>query len=255
MGAPPLGRPRLPSTAVNNRNDGADVRARIAAVPQWRHRIEIAPGIVTPGRDDTALELSRMRLPARLDGQRVLDIGASDGFYSFEAERRGAAEVAAIDDESSLIGGEGRENGFVVARDLLGSKVTYGARDVEELSPDVDGRFDLVLFLNVLYHLRNPMLALDRIASVTAPGGLLVLKTYFRTDVRVWVKGRCLGFDVDRRPKWWYFPGSELAGDPTNWFAPNRTALEGLLEATGWESITRIGTHGDRLYYHARRAG
>ena len=225
-------------------------RARIATVAGWRHRIDVGSGVVTPGTEDTGEELRRLRLPPDLHGKRVLDVGASDGFYSFECERRGA-EVMAIDDESSLLAGAG--NGFQVARELLGSHAGYAARDVELLDPATDGTFDLVLLINVLYHLRNPMLALDRLASVTRPGGTLVLKTYFRTDVRVWLKGRCIGFDIDRRPKWWYFPTTELAGDPTNWFAPNRTGLEAMLGATGWIDLQGIGRHGDRLYYHATR--
>jgi hypothetical protein len=60
--------------------------------------------------------------------------------------------------------------------------------------------------------------------------------------------------DLDRRPKFWFFPDRELAGDPTNWYAPNRAAVEGLLAATGWTDVRRTGTWRDRVYYHARRA-
>lgn len=225
--------------------------AAIAEVPRWRHRIDVGGGVVTPGTEDTATELARLQIPARLAGKRVLDIGCSDGFYAFVCEDRGA-EVVAIDDESSLLAG-GR-NGFQVAHDLRESSVDYAARDVEDLDAAVDGTFDLVLFINVLYHLRNPMRSLERIADVTAPGGTLVLKTYFRNDVRVWVKGRCIGVDIDRRPKWWYFPTTELGGDPTNWWAPNRRGLEAMLSATGWRDVRRIGRSGDRLYYQATRA-
>lgn len=229
----------------------AAISRAIASVPTWRHRISIS-GHVTPGTEDSDAELRRLRLDRDLRGLRVLDIGCSDGAYSFEAERRGASEVVAIDDESSLLAGG--VNGFTVAHDLLGSKVRYEVTDVERLDLDVLGAFDRVLFVNVLYHLRNPMLALERIRSVTRPGGQMTLKTYFQTDVRRWVKGRCIGFDVDRRAKFWYYPGAELAGDPTNWFAPNRRALEGLLRATGWE-CQRMQRWGDRLYYRCTNPG
>ena len=69
-----------------------EIRARIAAVGWW-HQIEIAPGIVTPGPDHSAEKLKLFQSPADLTGKRVLDIGAFDGFFSFECERRGAAEV------------------------------------------------------------------------------------------------------------------------------------------------------------------
>jgi tRNA (mo5U34)-methyltransferase len=237
---------------VADRTDPDEIRRRLAEVPVWRHRINIG-GVVTPGTENTAEQWRRLRLPADMSGIRVLDIGCSDGYYAFECERRGAADVLAIDDESSMLAAAGI-NGFRVAAELLGSSVRYEARDVEELDPAVDGPFDLVLFLNVLYHLPNPVRALRAIASVTAPDGLLVLKTYYRTDVRLWVRGRCVGFDVDRRPKWWFFPGRELAGDPTNWWAPNRRGVDALLEATGWVDRHEVARHGDRLYVHARRA-
>jgi hypothetical protein len=95
---------------------------------------------------------------------------------------------------------------------------------------------------------------LRRIADVTRPGGTLVLKTYYRTDVRLWLRGKCIGFDFGRRPKWWYFPGSELGGDPTNWWAPNRSGLEALLQSTGWTDVRHVTTWRDRLYFHATRA-
>lgn len=227
-----------------------DVRSRVADIGVWRHRIDLGDGIVTPGTEDCPTELTRLQVPQDLTGTRVLDVGCSDGFYSFECERRGA-DVVAIDDESSLL--SGGVNGFRTARSILGSNVEYRAADVELLPADEAASYDLVLFVNVLYHLRNPMKSLEQLAMVTKPGGTLVLKTYFQTDVRKWVRGRCYGFDIDRRPKWWYYPSTELAGDPTNWWAPNRAGLEAMLGATGWTSLRRLGTHGDRLYYQATR--
>lgn len=231
-------------------SNGTDIVAAIASIPTWRHRITIG-GHTTPGTEDTQAELVRLDIDRDLTGRRVLDIGCSDGAYSFECERRGAAEVIAIDDESSLLAGG--VNGFTVARGLLGSDVQYHVRDVDDLDPADLGTFDCVLFINVLYHLRNPMRALERINSVTKVGGQMILKTYFQTDVRKWVKGRCLGFDIDPRPKMWFYPSTELAGDPTNWFGPNRRGLEGLLAATGWEFRQTL-KWGDRLYYRCTKA-
>lgn len=226
-----------------------EVAAGIASIPTWRHRIAIGPH-TTPGTEDTQAELQRLGIPADLTGRRVLDIGCSDGAYSFECERRGASEVIAIDDESSLLAGG--VNGFTVAHDLLGSGVRYHVRDVEDLDPDDLGTFDQVLFVNVLYHLRNPMRSLERINAVTRPGGEMILKTYFQTDIRKWVKGRCVGFDIDPRPKMWFYPSTELAGDPTNWFGPNRRGLEGLLSSTGWRYRQTL-KWGDRLYYRCTK--
>lgn len=228
-----------------------DIAQAIAQVPVWRHRIRIGSH-TTPGTEDTDAELRRLNLDATYTGRRVLDIGCSDGLYSFEAERRGAADVVAIDDESSLLAGG--VNGFTVARNLLGSKVSYRTMDVEHLDPEELGLFDRVMFINVLYHLRNPVKALEQIYAVTRPGGQMILKSFYQTDVRKWVKGRCIGFDIDRRPKMWFYPAKELGGDPTNWFGPNRRGLEGLLTTTGWRFEHTL-TWGDRLYYRCTKPG
>ncbi len=232
----------------DDHGSGGDIRSRIDAVGSWRHRIDLGHGVVTPGREDSAVEVPRLGIPSDLSGQRVIDIGCSDGFFSFEAERRGG-EVVAVDDESSLMSST---NGFRLCAEILGSNASYVSASVETISPQDFGTFDLALFINVLYHVQNPMLALGQLKAVMNPGGLLVLKTHFRTDVRIWVRGRPLGFDVDRRPKWWYFPSTELGGDPTNWWSPNRSGLLGMLTATGWGDLKVIGTWGDRIYVHAR---
>lgn len=77
------------------------------------------------------------------------------------------------------------------------------------------------------------------------------MKTLFWQDARIWVRGRALGVDFGRRPKWWFFAGTELGGDPTNWWAPNQAAVEALLQATGWGNAEHLATVGDRLYYRA----
>lgn len=226
-----------------------ELARQVADLGRWRHRIDLGGGLITPGTEDTGTEWRRLDVPS-LAGQRVLDVGCSDGYYAFRAERLGAT-VTAIDDESSLLAG-GR-NGFQIAHDALGSKVTYAHRDVVDLSPEVDGTYDVVFLINVLYHLRHPLLALERLAAVTRPGGLLVLKTFVAADVRFWVRGRCVSVDLDRRPKLWCYPTTELAGDPTNWFGPNVAGVRALLQASGWVVERELGRHGDRWYCHARR--
>ena len=230
----------------------SDIDHAVRQIPVWRHRIRLPHGVVTPGTEDTDAEWRRLRMPSSLEGRVVLDVGCSDGFYAFACERLGA-DVTAIDDESSMLGGTDRLNGFRTAAEFLDSTVDYRAADVEDLPADETGRYDLVLFLNVLYHLPNPMRALSELARVTAPGGELVLKTHFRTDVRLWLRGRCVQFDIDRRPKWWYYPTTELGGDPTNWWSPSRSGLRSMLSATGWEQLDHLATVGDRIYLRAIR--
>ena len=154
--------------------DDAGRRAQeaIAKQEKWHHRIEVSPGVWTPGLQDTQTLLSQIGMPADLSGMRVLDIGARDGFFTFEAERRGAREVVALDNESP------HNTGFAIAAGLLDSKATYITENVYSLSPERYGRFDLVLFLGVIYHLRHPLLALDRIHDICSQEALLVIETH-----------------------------------------------------------------------------
>src|SRR5512132_1117781 len=134
-----------------------DLKSRVAAIA-WYHTIDLGGGVVTQGIDDTPQRLARVQLPASLTGQTVLDIGAWDGFFSFECERRGAARVVAADYYSWHGGGWGTKAGFSLAREALGSRVEDVDVDVMDLSPERMGTFDIVLFLGVLYHLRHPFL-------------------------------------------------------------------------------------------------
>src|SRR6478672_2048788 len=151
---------------------GRRAQEAIAKQDKWHHRIEVAPGVWTPGLQDTPTVLSQIEMPDDLTGMRVLDIGARDGFFTFEAERRGAREVVALDNEPP------DHTGFGIAATLLGSKASYLTENVYSLDPERYGRFDLVLFLGVIYHLRHPLLALDRIHDVCAPEALLVVETH-----------------------------------------------------------------------------
>jgi tRNA (mo5U34)-methyltransferase len=198
-----------------------DVRARAAEIA-WFHTMELPGGIRTNGVYDPGRTLPRLNLPDRLDGLRVLDVGAWDGFYSFEMERRGA-DVLATDHYSWNGGGWGSKAGFDLARDALGSRVRDCRIDPLELAPDVvDGTYDIVLVLGVLYHLRDPLRVLERVRSVTRD--LLVLETE-------------VGMLLTRRPAVEFFPGTELNDDPTNWWAPNVRTMTGMLHVSGFREV------------------
>jgi len=213
-----------------------DIRSRVDAI-RWYHTIDLGHGLVTPGIDDTPLRLTRLDLPGSFAGQTVLDVGAWDGFFSFEAERRGAARVLATD----LFAWRGptwsTKAGFELARATLGSRVEDLEIDVMDLTPERVGVFDVVLFLGVLYHLPHPYLALERIASVTRR--LLVLETV--VDM--------IGFG---RPAVAFYPGRELNGDPTNWWGPNVPAVEGMLKTSGFSEVRTITPQRSAPYRAAR---
>jgi tRNA (mo5U34)-methyltransferase len=218
----------------------------IAKQEKWHHRIEVAPGVWTPGLQDTPALLSQVGMPEDLSGMRVLDIGARDGFFTFEAERRGAREVVALDNESP------HNTGFAIAAELVGSEATYVTENVYSLDPEKYGRFDLVLFLGVIYHLRHPLLALDRIHDVCADEALLVIETHMIDEGLVDEAGdwRALGdyhADLERLPIVQYYPGAMLGSDPTSQWAPNRVALQGWLQGSGFEPLS--------TWQHAFRGG
>jgi tRNA (mo5U34)-methyltransferase len=191
----------------------------------WYHRMTLPGGIVTPGESDTSRGLPRLRLPERLDGLSVLDIGAWDGFYSFEAKRRGAARVLATDSYSWNGPGWGSKAGFLLAREALGLEVEDLDIDVMELSPERVGRFDVVLLLGVLYHLKDPITAVERAASIT--DRLLIVETV--TNL-AWLPV----------PAARLFVGSELNDDDTNWWALNAPALRALLKGTGFREVETV---------------
>ncbi len=208
---------------------------------RWWHRIDLGQGVVTPGLDDSPSKLGALRLPADLRGKTVLDIGASDGFFSFEAERRGAARVVASDpyykNWPGGWDGHGTRAGFDFAREALGSRVEALDLDCLELAPETAGTFDLVLFLGVLYHLKHPLLGLEHVASVTA--GQLILETHVD-----WME---VG-----QPAMAFYPGRELNEDPTNWWGPNPAAVEAMLYTVGFRRVETVHRYEDRP---RRRAG
>jgi tRNA (mo5U34)-methyltransferase len=134
--------------------DKETVFKKIAEVPFWWHYIEVGYGIVTPGHQNPPDHpsgpknyLYHLQLPEDLSGKSVLDIGAWDGFFSFEVEKRGAARVLAIDnfyrDKLEHTGSQG----FEVAKEILKSNVEFRKASVYDLSPEKFGMFDIVLFL------------------------------------------------------------------------------------------------------------
>ena len=189
---------------------------------KWFHRIDLGHGIVTPGDDDSPAKLATLGLPEDLRGQSVLDIGAWDGFFSFEAERRGADRVLATDWFCWGGPGWGTKAGFDLARRALGSRVEDREIDVLDISPDSVGTFDVVLFLGVLYHMRHPLLALEKVYSVTKK--MVILET---------------GVDLNFywQPAMAFYPGSEAAGDSTNWWGPNPAAVEAMLMDVGFKTV------------------
>jgi tRNA (mo5U34)-methyltransferase len=205
--------------------DREQLRAEVEKI-QWWHPLDLGDGLTTPGADvHIRARLAEIRMPENLAGLSVLDIGAWDGFFSFEAERRGASRVLATDSFCWDGGGWGSKAGFDLARRALDSRVEDKWIQVLDLSPESVGVFDVVLFLGVLYHMKHPLLALERVASVTRDH--LILQT--QVDM--------LGID---RPAVAFYPKTELNADPTNWSGPNPAAVVAMLRTVGFSRVEII---------------
>jgi SAM-dependent methyltransferase len=187
----------------------------------WYHRIELAPGIVTPGADWESLWAPMRERHRAVDfrGKRVLEVGCWDGYWSFEAEKLGAAEIWATDDMSQRKTVT-RSVPFVI--ECLGSKVRYrddvSVYDVDALLPQ---KFDVVICYGVLYHLRYPVLGLAKMRKVLKTGGTLLIETAVLLDT----EETTMTWGHDR-----IYPG-----DPSTWNAPSLSCLRFLLESSYFE--------------------
>jgi tRNA (mo5U34)-methyltransferase len=171
-------------------------------------------------------------IPADLTGWTVLDIGCNAGFYSHEMKRRGADRVLGIDSDARYLA-QAR-----FAAEVVGLDIEFRQMSVYEV-PQLAERFDLVLFLGVFYHLRYPLLALD-ILHAHAVGEMLAFQSMLRGSADVMAVAHDYGFndvalfEQETSPRM-YFIEHRYAGDPTNWWIPNRAAAEALLRAAGFQ--------------------
>jgi len=215
----------------------------------WYHTIELGGGVVTKG----SKPLENIRHQADtifkdgVAGASVLDVGAWDGAFSFEAERRGAKRVLATDYFCWAGPGWGEKACFDLARKALDSHVEDKLIDVPHITPQSVGTFDIVLFNGVFYHLMHPWMLLERLAPVAT--NLLVMDTE-------------TAFDDEERPVMAFFPGAELNNDPTNWWAPNIACAKAMLHHLGfarvevtptWPYDGNINRRRGRFTFHAWR--
>lgn len=207
---------------------------------KWFHSIdlgnEVTPGVAPLGalqfHADAYFQGDVVR------GKTVLDIGAWDGFMSFEAEKRGAARVVASDQFCWSGKGWGTKAGFDFAKDALGSNVEALEADVFDLDPEKHGRFDVVLMPGVIYHLTDPWGGLKRAADMTKE--LLVVETH-------------TALNTSLEPVMRYWRGAELGGDDTNYWSPNEPCLRAILADLGFTRIETTIHNMDRLIARAWR--
>ena len=219
----------------------------------WWHQMEL-DGVMTPGRDYTQQKLQTIQLPNNLEGKSVIDVGAWDGFFSFECERRGAESVLAIDTitwrEGPLWAADkGREimhtgkKGFNFAHKILNSKVE--SREIEVMDLAVGKQFDLVLCLGILYHMKDPFGMCKVMHDITADGGMCILETHMD----------CL--EIKDKSIMVFYPNNECNNDPGTWFGPNPKCVIEMLKVAGFNEVKMIycNHHNHRGVFHAFKNG
>lgn len=217
----------------------------------WYHSFELFPGVVTPGRQ--AWHKRKLEYFEASEGQAagktVLDIGAWDGPYTFEMERRGA-RVTSYDIQDP------ETSGYNIAKKFLGSQAEYIRGSVYDLDPAVHGAFDIVLFLGVFYHLQNPVLALEKIYNVLNPCGLLVfegaiLDGAHKVDEYWSTKKDVIEQCIDL-PVCFYSKG-KFQRDHSNWHVPTARCLNDWMESVGFEVLALDKMEQDARAYGAAR--
>jgi tRNA (mo5U34)-methyltransferase len=209
----------------------------------WHHSFTLSDGTSVNGGKSPAIlqaEFDAVFAPIVLDGLTVLDVGAWNGAFSFEAKRRGAASVLATDMFTwthSVFRGLER---FLYVRRDTGLDIDFRVIDVPEISSSMLGKFDVVLFLGVFYHLQDPLFAVRSLSEVSK--NWLILETH-------------LDLDEIPFPAMRYYPGNELANDPTNWWGPNQQCVEALLKNAGYAEVRFIRNpmNSARGIFHAQK--
>ncbi len=208
----------------------------------WFHSIDLGQGVITEGRKSAeivAQEAETLFRPVSLSGKSLLDIGAWNGAYSFEAKRRGAARVVAADSGNWHTGKMKGFEAFSVARAALQLDIEDFVLNIEHELPDNFGPFDIVLFSGVFYHLRNPLFGLANAARLARE--CLIVETHIETR-----DGLSMTF----------YPGRELAYDPSNWWGPTEAMMVALLRDNGFRQVdvsNALAQIDNRRIFHAWR--
>jgi len=228
---------------------------RIKAIPYWYHKIELPDGTITPGW--APIDASKYGIPEDLTGKRVLDIGAWDGYWTWEALKRGAKEVVAIDDFSDDCGHADMPkrdwSGFDLCREafgfdteeLLNSESVYWENEkgqrvyrVEMSVYDITqlGQFDIVFFFGTLYHLRHPLLALDKIAEVC--DGEVYIESAVCDQMSAYHNGGGIGKGYSQGDVVMeFYPEKEYGNNESNWWSPTLQCLGHMVKSVGFKAI------------------
>lgn len=237
--------------AVPSSTASSELAGRISELGEWFHNLNLHGVPTAPHHflgDFPSIKWRQIAhaIPEDLTGATVLDIGCNGGFYSIEMKRRGAERVLGVDFDDDYLA-QAR-----FAAGVSGLKIEFRKLSVYDVGA-LGERFDVVLFMGVLYHLRHPLLALDLIHAHVAKD-LLVFQSMqrgakavdaLRDDYDFWQTEM---FDRPGYPKL-HFVEHRYADDPTNWWVPNRACVEAMLRSSGFAILQ----HPEDEVYVCRR--
>jgi tRNA (mo5U34)-methyltransferase len=228
-----------------------EIQSRVNALGDWFHDLDLkgvrtAPNHFLHRYPAEKWDRFSHALPDDLEGRSVLDIGCNAGFHAIEMKKRGAGRVVGIDADPRYLA-QAR-----LAAEVMECEITFRELSVYDVAR-LGERFDIVLFMGVLYHLRHPLLALDLIHEHVA-GDLLVFQSMQRGSRDVepvaadYPFAETAHFDRPGYPKL-HFIEHQYARDWTNWWVPNAACAEAMLRSAGFE----ITGHPEEEVYLCRR--
>ena len=228
-----------------------EIRQRVEALGPWFHNLNLQGVQTAPEHflgDYPSVKFRNFAnaIPQDLKGASVLDIGCNGGFYSLEMKRRGADRVLGIDSDENYLS-QAR-----FAASVVGARIEFRKLSVYRIA-ELKERFDLVLFMGVLYHLRHPLLALD-LLHAHAVKDLLVFQSMQRGSTGIapveedYPFEEKAIFDQPGYPKM-HFVERRYSHDPTNWWVPNRACAEAMLRSAGFSIVD----HPEDEVYICRR--
>lgn len=233
---------RVAGSSIDGRRNmtRADIEQSVHALGDWFQNLDLFGVRTAPAHflgDFPTIKWKKFAhvIPQDLTGKSVLDIGCNAGFYSFEMKRRGASRVVGIDFDDYYL------NQARFAAGVLGlADVEFRRMSVYDVGA-LQEKFDLVLFMGLIYHLRHPLLALDLIHEHAAKD-LLVYQSLQRgspemeplaDDYDFWETGI---FHSPGYPRL-HFIEKKYSHDETNWWVPNAACSAAMLRSAGFQIV------------------
>jgi tRNA (mo5U34)-methyltransferase len=220
------------------------IHQRVKDLGSWYHSIDYGNGVIAPdhGVHEHHMTVANILFRMGIEGRSILDVGAWNGFYSFEAEKRGASRVLAVD-KFCWVNGNGRAQ-FEFAKGALGSKIEDKLIDIPEMSPETVGTFDIVLFNGIVYHIVDPINAIERMSKIAKH--VLTVETVIDNQ------------DNPRPVMVFYRGENNPPTRPQHGWGPNSLLMHALLKHYGFETVLEYETPSagrDRSIFMAFKPG